>query len=208
MKTLPLLTVLAAFAAAPVSAAWADADLVGKVDKVQGDATATQLHHDKRALAQASDVLFQDRLATGAGARLQATLADGTQLTLGEKGRLTVDDFVYKPGADGNKLDIKVKGAFLFVGGKVEGPTGGNVTIHTPVGTLGVRGTTVWGGYIDGGYGVVVLDGEVFVKTKHGEVDLKKGQGTMVYGVKAPQGAAPWPDKRMKAAVQTITFAP
>ena len=31
-----------------------------------------------------------------------------------------------------------------------EGPTGGNVAIKTPVGTLGVRGTTVWGGFIDG----------------------------------------------------------
>ena len=63
-------------------------------------------------------------------------------------------------------MTVKVaQGAFLFVGGKVEDPSGGNVVIKTAVGTLGVRETTVWGGHIDGGYGVLVLDGEVEVKT-------------------------------------------
>jgi hypothetical protein len=69
-----------------------------------------------------------------------------------------------------------------------------------------VRGTTVWGGYIDHGYGVLVLDGEVTVNTKHGRVTLHKGQGTMIYGQHAPNKAAPWPDQRVKAAVATISF--
>ncbi len=73
------------------------------------------------------------------------------------------------------------EGAFLFVGGKIEGPSGGNVEIRTPVGTLGVRGTTFWGGAIDGGYGVLVLSGEVSVTTRRGRVVLKEGQGTMVF---------------------------
>jgi hypothetical protein len=129
-------------------------------------------------------------------------------LTLGENGKLNVDEFVYRPGEQGNKLALNVtKGAFLFVGGKIEGPTGGNVTIKTPVGTLGVRGTTVWGGQIDGGFGVVVLKGEVWVKTKHGMVDLKEGTGTMVYGKKGPTKAAAWTDDRTKRAVATVTFA-
>jgi hypothetical protein len=139
---------------------------------------------------------------------LEAKLDDGTVLTLGEKGKLTVDEFVFKPGEQGNKLVLNVtKGAFLFVGGKIEGPTGGNVSIKTPVGTLGVRGTTVWGGRIDGGYGVLVLKGEVWVKTAHGTVDLKEGAGTMIFGKKAPQKAAAWPEDRTKRAVATISFA-
>ncbi len=99
------------------------------------------------------------------------------------------------------------RGAFLFVGGKIEGPTGGNVAIKTAVGTLGVRGTTVWGGAIDGGYGVLVLDGEVILKTKRGSVLMRKGQGTMVYGGRVPEAAAPWPEDRTKRAVATITIA-
>jgi hypothetical protein len=192
------------FAAVPAIAA-AEPEQVGKVDKVQGEASAYQ-QSQRRSLSPAAAVLYQDRLRTGASARLQATLLDGSQLTLGENGSLTVDDFVYKPGRRGGTLAIKVRGAFLFVGGKVEGPRGGNVTIDTPIGTLGVRGTTVWGGRIDGGYGVIVLDGQVEVKTAKGTVVLNKGQGTMMWGGGGPGKPAAWPDRRVKKAVATITF--
>jgi hypothetical protein len=179
---------------------------VGAVDKVQEQAVATQAGA-ARDLQAAGPIYFRDRLRTGPGARLEAKLDDGAVLTLGEKGRMTVDEFVYKPGEQGGKLALNVtKGAFLFVGGKIEGPTGGNVSIKTPVGTLGVRGTTVWGGPIDGGFGVLVLKGEVWVKTPHGTVALKEGNGTMIFGKKAPAKAATWPDDRTKRAVATISF--
>ena len=53
-------------------------------------------------------------------------------------------------------------------------------------------------GPIDGGFGVLVLKGEVWVKTRHGTVDLKEGNGTMIFGAKTPQKAAPWSDDRTK----------
>jgi hypothetical protein len=53
---------------------------------------------------------------------------------------------------------------------------------------------------------VLVLKGEVWVKTKHGTVDLKEGSGTMIFGKKAPEKAAPWSDDRTKRAVATISF--
>ena len=187
-------------------AAVAEPVAVGAVDKVQEQAVAVQ-GGAARDLAVAGPVYFRDKMHTGPGARLEAKLDDGSVLTLGEKGKLTVDEFVYRPGEPGNKLALNVtKGAFLFVGGKVEGPTGGNVSIKTPIGTLGVRGTTVWGGPIDGGFGVLVLKGEVWVRTKHGVVDLKEGNGTMIFGGKAPGKAAAWPDDRTKRAVATISF--
>ena len=190
------------------SAASAAPAPVGTVDKAQGQVDASQAGA-VRGLAVDGPVLFGDRLRTGPAARLEAKLADGTVLTLGEKGKLTVDKFVYDPDRDGGKLAMTVKsGAFLFVGGKIEGPTGGHVDIHTPVGTLGVRGTTVWGGHIDGGFGVLVLSGEVSLTTPRGKVLMQKGQGTMVYDGKGPTGAAPWPEDRVKRAVATISFDP
>ena len=50
------------------------------------------------------------------------------------------------------------------------------------IAAIGVRGTTVWGGPIDNGYGVVVLSGEVTVTARRGPVTLKQGQGTMLFG--------------------------
>ena len=63
---------------------------VGAVDKVQAHVDATQAGQT-RALAVNSDVYFRDRCHSTEGARLQATLKDGTQLTLGENATLVVD---------------------------------------------------------------------------------------------------------------------
>ena len=84
--------------------------------------------------------------------------------------------------------------------------TGANVRIRTPAGAIGIRGTTVWRGPIDNGYGVIVLNGEVTVTGRRGTVTLKQGQGTMLFGDGKPQRAAAWPAGRMKRTVASITF--
>jgi hypothetical protein len=141
------------------------------------------------------------------GARLQATLKDGTQLTLGENATLVVDEFIYDPVMSRGAPSIRVvKGAFLYVGGRIEGVNGATVQIQTPVGAIGLRGTTVWGGPIDNGYGVIVLSGEVTVTGRRGTVTLKQGQGTMLFADGKPQRAAAWPAGRMKRAIASITF--
>ena len=179
---------------------------IGSVTKLEAVVTASQKDQTRR-LEPASQIHFRDNLRSGPSARLEATLADDTVLTLGENARMTIDEFVYNPAKKNNRLAIKVsQGAFLFVGGKIEEPAGGNVVIKTPVGTLGVRGTTVWGGYIDGGYGVLVLSGEVDVMTKKGRVKLAAGQGTMVYKDRKPMAAGAWPADRTERAVKTISF--
>ena len=179
---------------------------VGAVDKVQAQVEATQAGQT-RALVVKSEVYFRDRCHSREGARLQATLKDGTQLTLGENATLVVDEFIYDPFRSRGELLVRVvKGAFLYVGGRIEGETGANVQIRTPVAAIGVRGTTVWGGPIDNGYGVTVLSGEVTVTGRRGTVTLKQGQGTMLFGDGNPPRAAACPTARGKRAVASITF--
>jgi hypothetical protein len=179
---------------------------VGAVDKVQAHVDATQAGQT-RPLVINSDVYFRDRCHSGEGARLQVTLKDGTQLTLGEHATLVVDEFIYDPSRSRAELAIRVvRGAFLYVGGLIDKETDANVWIRTPVGAIGIRGTTVWGGPIDKGYGVIVLSGEVTVTGRRGTVTLKQGQGTMLFRDGKPQRAAAWPAGRMKRAVASITF--
>jgi hypothetical protein len=184
----------------------AEPTTVGTVDKVQAQVNATQAGRT-RALAVKSEVYFRDRCHSREGARLQATLKDGAQLTLGENATVVVDEFIYDPSRSRGELSLRVvKGAFLFVGGRLEGVNGAQVQIRTPVGAIGLRGTTVWGGPIDKGYGVIVLSGEATVTGRRGTVTLKQGQGTMLFADGKPQRAAAWPAGRMKRAVASITF--
>jgi hypothetical protein len=88
----------------------------------------------------------------------------------------------------------------------IDKETDANVRIRTPLAAIGIRGTTVWGGPIDKGYGVIVLSGEATVTGRSGTVTLKQGQGTMLFRHGKPQRAVPWPAGRMKRAVASITF--
>lgn len=182
---------------------------VGDVDQTQAEVAAAYAG-TTRALAPQSPLLFEDAVTTGAGARLLATLADGSALTLGENARLVIDEFVYDPGTAGGSLGAEIRGAFLFVGGEIEGPEGGKIELRTPVATLGVRGTTVWGGPIDEGYGVLLQEGEVTVTTPTGTVVLDEpGEGTMIIDPNgAPGEPVAWPQDKIDRAVETITFSP
>jgi hypothetical protein len=188
------------------SAAVAETTTVGAVDKVQARVDATQ-SGQTRPLVVNSEVYFRDRCHSGEGARLQVTLKDDTHLTLGENATLVVDEFIYDPSRSRAELAIRVvRGAFLYVGGLIDKETDANVRIRTPVGAIGIRGTTVWGGPIDKGYGIIVLSGEVTVTGRRGTVILKQGQGTMLFRDGTPQRAAAWSAGRMKRAVASITF--
>jgi len=207
VKGLTHLVIAGALLLASATAA-AEQPTAGQVDRVQGSATASQAQN-ARSLAAESALLFKDLLQTGAQARLAATLVDGTALTLGEDARLLIDELLYDPsGGQGKLLLNVVAGAFLFVGGKIEEAAGADVAIRTPVGTIGIRGTTVWGGPIDGGYGVLVLDGEVTVSTTGGDVILNAGQATMIFDpARGPFPGYGWAQEKIDRAVETISFA-
>ncbi|MBV8439184.1 MAG: FecR domain-containing protein, partial [Hyphomicrobiales bacterium] len=150
---------------------------------------------------------FKDRCRSGEGARLQATLKDGTHLTLGEHATLVVDEFVYNPVTSHGELAVRIaKGAFLYVGGLIEGEPGAKVRIRTPAAAIGVRGTTVWGGPIDKGFGVLALSGEVTVTGRRGTVALKQGEGTMLFADGKPRRVVQWPTDKVKRALATISF--
>jgi hypothetical protein len=209
MELLPAICRLSAPLAVCVfcaSAAVAESPIVGAVDKVQAHVDATQAGQT-RALATNSDLFFRDRCRSGECARPQATLKDGTQLTLGQNATLVVDEFLYDPLRSRGELSVRViKGAFLYVGGRIEGEARAKVQLRTPVAAIGVRGTTVWGGPIDNGFGVIALSGEVTVTGRNGTIILKQGQGTMLFGDGKPRRAAAGPAGRMRLAVASMTF--
>lgn len=193
---------------APVAGAAERRAEIGRVDRVQGAASAAY-DDARRALRPDDPVYLDDRLTTASGARLRVRLADETEITLGENAELVVDRFVYDPDAKSGSLALNaLTGAFLFAGGLIEGLSGATVEINTPVATLGVRGTTAWGGRIDDSYGIFVLDGTVRVATDGGEVRLEAGMGTSVADRASPPGPPKrWPPEKASRALATVEFS-
>jgi hypothetical protein len=180
---------------------------VGGVEQAVGEALAIQGRQPARKLSPGADVLFNDTLRTGSDGRIAVRLVDDTRLTLGDGAALLIDRFVYDSSRNPNSLSIRaLRGAFLFVGGRVEDGAGARVTIRTPLATVGIRGTTVWGGPIDDGYGVFVQSGQVVVSTQRGRVILGPGQGTMLRPRQAPEAVKTWPAAKVERALAAVAL--
>ena len=158
-------------------------------------------------LAVASKLQQEDVLRSGEDARLEAEFLDGTRLTLGENAELKLDRYVYDPAnALRNRLIAKVKGAFLFIGGRMK-RSSGNIAITTPNALVEVQGKTFWAGPIDDAYGVLAVTGVVSVTTNGGSVTLTDGQGTTVTSVDAPPALPKvWPDAKRRRAFAAVAF--
>jgi len=157
------------FVASPLGTAAAQS--VGTVTKVQGSTTPA---------ATGTPVHMNDRLRTGANARLEVTFNDNSKLTLGENANVVIDRFVYNPKKSSAQVVLSsTQGAMRFAGGKIEQMNQKNIVVNTPSAALAVRGTHFWAGPIDGQYGVLLLKGRLNVSNQAGAVTLSRsGQGT------------------------------
>jgi len=169
----PFLLLVTAAAARPVRAARAR---VGEVSSVTGAATALFSGDPPRPLALASPVMIEDVLATEASARLACRLDGGLVLRLGSGARLRIDSAVLRgPEAGVIFRDLGVGGPLLI--DRPPAPDAPPIAVVLPWARIGVRGTRVWGGVMDGVGAVFVQRGRVTVDALGVRVSLTEGQG-------------------------------
>ena len=123
-------------------------EAIGTVSRIQGEASGTH-GSATRALAVNASVILNETVTTGAAARLEVTFKDNTRLTLGENAKLTLDRYVFNPGAGRGTIRFKVVGALRFLSGQVSKLARSDVSVTTPIATVGIRGTEFWSGPID-----------------------------------------------------------
>jgi hypothetical protein len=186
----------------------AQAAAVGTVTRLRGEANA-QAAGKTHALAESGEVDMGDRLLTGPGARLEVKFVDGTVLTLGEKADFTIDELTVTPGK-GVALFTRVTGAIRLVGGDVTKQAEHKMEVASNAGTIGIRGTDVWGGTVKPGsqLDVFLIEGAVEVRNAAGTVVLDQaGLGTSVTAAGgAPVAPTQWPQALRDRAIATVSF--
>jgi hypothetical protein len=151
------------------------AESVGTVTRVQNQAQI-----GAATAVAGTPVHMNDRLHTGANARLEVTFRDKSVLTLGENANVAIDRYVYNPNKSTGEVALNAtRGAFRFAGGSIEQLQKKKITVSTPVAAMAVRGTHFWAGPIDGQFGVLLLKGKVSVSNRGRAVTLSRpGWGT------------------------------
>jgi hypothetical protein len=185
----------------------AEACVIGKVVRVVGQVNLQRAGRNVTPFVGLG-LCQGDRLSSTGASIVDLRLRDGTLLTVGKDSELVLKEFhIYKQKPNIALFDL-VKGAFRGVTGLISARPH-RFEVNTPVATIGIRGTTFWGGFGLSGdkLDVVMLEGHgVYVKNAAGEVELDQpGLGTTIGADTAPTAAKAWPDEKLKRAVATIT---
>ena len=119
----------------------AHAEAIGLVKTVTGEAWV--ITGGQRVKAQVGTaVLLGSQLKTAKAASLGVTFKDNTLMSFGPDTELTVDEFLFEPKNTKLKLAARMdKGSLDYVSGLIAKLKPEAVTVKTPTGTIGVRGT-------------------------------------------------------------------
>src|SRR5207248_305281 len=115
-------------------------------DTASGQVFATHADGTRAPLTTGAAIFQGDQIETGAGGAIGVVFVDDTTFSLGAAARMTIDELVFDPGANTGKSALSiVQGVFSFVSGKIAAAGPNNMTVSTPVVTIGIRGTSVAG---------------------------------------------------------------
>ena len=133
--------IILALSLALSGAAWADETPIGYVKNVTGEASVTTANNQRRA--EVGRPMHQGSvLRTGAHSSMGVTFKDETLMSFGPDTELTVDEYLYAPAQGKLKLGSRlVKGTLNYVSGVIARLRPEAVSVDTPTGTIGVRGT-------------------------------------------------------------------
>ena len=147
------LLVSPALAQTSVAPPAADAGLEASIGKVASATGSVTIEHKVAVVLQANasggpaqakegDLVYQgDVVQTGADGKLALTFKDGSAFNLSSNGRMVLDQFAYDPNSSSNLTHFSLgKGSLTFVSGRIA--KSGDMRVETPVGTMGIRGTT------------------------------------------------------------------
>lgn len=134
----------------PVAALFAVALLAGAHTVAMADASGVAMGVDPQASAKApagtrtlvvgADIFIGDRVTTGASGQVQILFSDKTELVVGPKSSLLIEDYLLRNDGSAGKLAINaLNGTFRFVTGSAAKD---RYVIKTAAGTIGVRGTS------------------------------------------------------------------
>lgn len=122
-------------------ASHAQSEPIGYVKTVTGDAWVSTAGQKVKA-QPGTPVLLGSQLTTAKTGTMGVTFKDNTVMSFGPDTELTVDEYLYAPAQGELKLGTRLsKGSLNYVSGVIAKLKPDAVSVKTPGGIIGVRGT-------------------------------------------------------------------
>jgi hypothetical protein len=167
-----------------------DESPVGAVQEISGSATVTRLDGSTEPVTIGTEIYNGDILETSADGAVNIGFIDETSFAVSENARLAIDEYVYDPATESGVTDFSVlKGMFVYTSGLIGRDDPDDVSIETPAGSIGIRGTIIAGDVNSGE--ITVVEGAIVLRDFSGnEVTLANQFETAKFN-SAGQGIEP-----------------
>jgi hypothetical protein len=121
--------------------AWGAEPIAGSVKTAQGSSMVRR-GAETLPVHEGMHLLVDDILQTSADGRLGVIFQDGTRISVGPGTELKIDRFVYEPAEGRFGLLLRLtQGVLTYISGKIAHFSPESVSVQTPVGVVGLRGT-------------------------------------------------------------------
>ena len=182
-------------------------NVAGTVTRLKLSAIAVQ-DAVPRQLMVGSPIYVGDVISTSPKARLEIRMIDDAVMRLGERAVFIVIYYIYM-GDEGNAATRLLSGALRSITGKIAKLEGKPFKVYSEFGTVGIRGTDFWAGYLHGEFHVGLLGGAgVYVENEAGRVELTSiGDGTKIKKRgEAPGPPEPWAKDMLNMSEELVSF--
>lgn len=152
-----------------------EAEAIGQATSVIGQVFVVRANGAREQIGAGDSVYQGDVVETADGAAVNILFVDHTTFALAEDARLALDELVYNPEThEGSSAFSILKGVFVFSSGAIAKLDPTQMTVHTTVATIGIRGTKVAGEVNPAGEPskFTILQGKIVVTTDAGQVVL------------------------------------
>jgi ferric-dicitrate binding protein FerR (iron transport regulator) len=184
-------------------------DSIGRVTAVEGRATI--LRQGRFALEAATlqkPVFQEDIIETDVASKVRITLTDATVISLGERSRLELKQFLYDPRQQTRTGRFIISSGIFRTIIRTLIPQS-TIEIITPTALAAIRGTDLMGEVSAESTAIVVLEGTVMVSNAsprfRGSATLTQGTGTTVVDEQPPSAVTKWAESRIEALRQATT---
>jgi len=158
---------------------------VGRVVWVKGTFKAIMPNKEQRILQKMSVIYLHDTLVTDATSQAQIAFTDDSLMTFRGGSNFTVSEYSFskkKKASTGRFFGNLIEGGFRTITGLIAKNNSADYKVHTPVATIGVRGTD---------YTVYVHKGQLYVGFYKGSPCVSNKGQTLCLDNKTPYAFVP-----------------
>jgi len=137
-----------------------DASPIGAIQEISGDVTVIRTDGTEQGVSIGTPIFQGDVIETSENGAVNIMFVDETTFAVSEDARLAIDEYVFDASTQSGSSNFSVlKGVFVFTSGLIGRENPDDVTIDTPSGSIGIRGTIIAGNLNTGE--ITVIEGAI-----------------------------------------------